>query len=87
MKAYLPYAVYAMLECNNNFSEASKKLYEEGYGERKEVEREVNQKVPSIINQIDDDYSFLENTDDFDEYIDLGAFIVGGFLILVMFLD
>jgi len=71
MKAYLPYAVYAMLECNNNFSEASKKLYEEGYGERKEVEREVNQKVPSIINQIDDDYSFLENTDDFDEYIDL----------------
>lgn len=71
MTAYLPYAVYAMLECGNNYSEAAKKLYEDGYGERKEVEREVNQKVPSVINQIDEDYSFLENIDEFDEYLEL----------------
>lgn len=35
-KAYLPYAVYAMLECNGDFKEAAKKLLNEGYGERRE---------------------------------------------------
>ena len=71
MKAYLPYAVYAILECGNDFSLASKRLYEEGYGERHEVERQINQKVPSLISLVDDDYSFLENIDDFDGYLDL----------------
>ena len=71
MTAYLPYAVYAMLECKNDFSEASKRLYEEGYGERKEVERQINQKVPSVISLIDNDYSFLENLDEHDEYLEL----------------
>lgn len=69
--AYLPYAVYAILECNKDFTEASKKLYEEGYGERKEVERQINQKVPSVVSLIDNDYSFLENLDDYDEYLEL----------------
>jgi len=71
MKAYLPYAVYALLECKNDFSEASKRLYEDGYGERKEVEREINTKTPSKISVIDDDFSFLENLSDYDEYLDL----------------
>ncbi len=35
-KAYLPYAVYAVLECNNDFSTASKQLYEAGYGDRRD---------------------------------------------------
>jgi hypothetical protein len=65
----LPYAVYAMLECNNNFSEASKKLYSEGFGDRIEVKRELNQETPSKVSLIDDDLSFLE--DDFDEYLEL----------------
>ncbi len=71
MKAYLPYAVYSLLECKNDFSIASKKLYEEGYGERKEVERQINQKVPSIISLVDNDYSFLENLEDYNEYLEL----------------
>ncbi len=69
--AYLPYAVFALLECKNDFSEAYKKLYEEGYGERREVERQINQKVPSVITQVDDDYSFLEDLDSHDEYLEL----------------
>lgn len=45
-RAYLPYAVYAMLECNGDFKEASRKLLDEGYGERRQnfgskLEREV----------------------------------------------
>jgi len=67
--SYLPYAVYTKLVCNNDFSVASKKLYEEGYGDRIELKRELNQVTPSKISLIDDDLSFLEN--DFDDYLDL----------------
>jgi hypothetical protein len=35
-KAYLPYAVYAVLECNGDFKLAAKKLLELGYGEKRE---------------------------------------------------
>jgi hypothetical protein len=33
---YLPYAVYAVLECNKDFTIASKKLYDEGFGDRRD---------------------------------------------------
>lgn len=68
-KAYLPYAVYAKLECKDDYSLASKKLYDEGYGDRVEVKRELNAKTPSKISLIDDDLSFLDG--EFDEYLDL----------------
>lgn len=35
-KAYQPYAVYAVLECNKDFKEAAKKLLALGYGEKRE---------------------------------------------------
>jgi hypothetical protein len=35
-KAYLPYAVFAMLECNGDFTQAAKKLLDLGYGEKRE---------------------------------------------------
>lgn len=69
--AYLPYAVYAVLECNNDFSEASRKLYDLGYGDRKEIEREMNAKTPSVVNLVDDDYSFLAKPEDYDDYLKL----------------
>jgi hypothetical protein len=69
MQAYQPYAVYAVLECNKDFQLASKKLYDEGYGDRKEVEREINAKVPSRISLIDSDYSFVAKPDDYEEYL------------------
>jgi hypothetical protein len=48
-KAYLPYAVYAVLECNKDFKAAARKLLDDGYGERREyygekVERELYKK-------------------------------------------
>lgn len=70
-KAYQPYAVYAILECNKDFSAASKKLYEEGYGDRHEVQRELNQSTPSRVSLIDDDYSFVATEEDFGEYLAL----------------
>ncbi|WP_343692782.1 bifunctional DNA primase/polymerase [Chitinophaga sp.] len=42
MKGYRPAAVYAMLECNNDFKEAAKKLIAEGFGEPyKKVSKDV----------------------------------------------
>lgn len=48
-KAYLPYAVFAVLECNKDFKEAARKLLDQGYGERREyygekIERELYKK-------------------------------------------
>lgn len=45
-KAYLPYAVFTMLECNGDYKCAAKKLIEMGYGEKRQqfnskIEREV----------------------------------------------
>lgn len=71
MKAYQPYAVFAFLECNKDFTEASKKLYEQGYGERKEAERDNNQKVPSRVNLVNDDFSFVATEKDFGGYLGL----------------
>ena len=34
-KGYKPFAIYALLEHNNNFSEAAKQLIKDGYGEQK----------------------------------------------------
>lgn len=34
-KAYLPYAVYAMLECDGDFRETARRLSDEGYGEKR----------------------------------------------------
>ncbi len=50
-KAYLPYAVYAMLECNGNFSEASKKLYELGYGDRRTDNTAENEDAEELLNE------------------------------------
>lgn len=73
-KAYQPYAVFAYLECNKDFSEASKKLYEMGYGDRFEAQK-PKEKSPSTrviesrINAEDDDFSFLAKPEDYNEYL------------------
>lgn len=72
-RAYLPYAVYAVLECNKNFSEASKKLYESGYGDREESL--VKEKAPSTrviqsrVNVEDDNLDFLAKPEDYLPYL------------------
>jgi hypothetical protein len=71
--AYLPYAVYAILECKKNFSEASRKLYESGYGDREEIvskeKAPSTRQIPSRINSDDDDYSFLAKPEDYNDYL------------------
>jgi hypothetical protein len=71
--AYLPYAVFAMLECNNDFSAASKKLYDLGFGEKNEPKKEETRPstraIPSRVNPTDNDYSFLAEPEDYGEYL------------------
>lgn len=70
-KAYLPYAVFAILECNGDFSAASKKLYEMGYGDREEVKKEATSTrvITSRVDVEDNDYSFLAKPSDYDSYL------------------
>lgn len=69
-KAYLPYAVFAVLECNKNFSEAAQRLYDLGYGERREeVKKESTRVISSRVNPEDGDYSFLATSADYDGYL------------------
>lgn len=70
--AYRRYAVFAMLECQGDYSLASKKLLELGYGEAKKtkkVETTSTRKVYSRIVEDDDDFSFLATPKDYDEYL------------------
>lgn len=71
--AYMPYAVFAVLECNKNFSEASKKLYELGFGERdepKEKEKPPSTRIiQSRINPDVQDMSMFATPADYDTYL------------------
>lgn len=71
MKAYLPYAVYTVLECNKDYSEASKKLFDLGYGERIE-QKEKPQSTRVIQSRIDPevkDRSFFAKPEDYNGYL------------------
>lgn len=71
-KAYLPYAVYAILECNGDFSEASRKLLEQGYGEKKEVKKESAPSTRVIKSRIDPeaaDLSSFAKPEDYENYL------------------
>lgn len=60
-KAYLPYAVYAVLECNGDFKQAARKLLDAGYGEKREfygdkLEKELYKKkmdgaTPEVLQE------------------------------------
>ncbi len=71
-KAYLPYAVFAYLECNKDFSAASGKLFELGYGEREQKDKPQQQStrvIPSRVKLDDNDYSFLATGEDYNPYL------------------
>lgn len=67
---YLPYAVYTILECNGDYSEAKKRLYDEGYGERRESVVDNITPTPTRIDVLDDDYSFLASEKDYKSDLD-----------------
>jgi hypothetical protein len=71
-KAYKPWHVFTILECNGDYSLAAKKLYDMGYGER------VKQKGPSVSAQVTEpkmppevieNLSFLTTRDDISSYL------------------
>jgi hypothetical protein len=71
-KAYLPYAVYAVLECNKDYSLAHRKLMELGFGDKPEEKKQTQESTRAIksrINPEDEDYSFLAKPADYDEYL------------------
>lgn len=73
-KAYLPYAVFAILECNKDWSAASKKLLDMGYGDKMEVaapkkEYQSTRVIQSRISEDINDLSFLAQPEDYDGYL------------------
>lgn len=68
-KSYQPYAVFAVLECNKDFKLAPIKLYEAGFGDRREALYENVPSIPSAIDLTDDDLSFLATPEDYDDYL------------------
>jgi len=71
-KAYLPYAVFAVLECNKDFSLAHKKLFELGFGDKPEENKKTQEStrvIKSRVNPEDEDFSFLATPNDYDEYL------------------
>lgn len=70
-KAYLPYAVFCVLECGKNFSDAAKKLYDLGYGDRHEIKKEPESTrvIKSRVSPNDEDYSFLASASDYDGHL------------------
>lgn len=72
-KAYLPYMVFAVLECNKNITEAARKLYELGFGDRDEPKEKApsTRVIQSRVNADDEDYSFLATPHDYDGYLQM----------------
>lgn len=71
-KAYKPYAVFAVLETDKNFSLAATKLLELGYGERKTVDKKETQSTRVIKSRIDpsvQDFSGFAKPEDYAEYL------------------
>lgn len=69
-KPYKPYAVFAMLECNGDYSQVTKKLAQMGYGDPLEKVAENRDYIPSIVDMnTDDDLSFLADDEDTEDYI------------------
>ncbi len=67
-KGYLPYAVFAILECNGDFSEAARRLYDMGYGDRREEQEKPE--VKSKIDILSDDFSFVADEVEIKDYIE-----------------
>lgn len=71
--AYLPYAVFAVLECGGDFKLAAKKLLDMGYGDK--VEPKEKEKAPSTrviqsrVNPETKDKSLFATPADYEQYL------------------
>lgn len=70
-KAYLPYAVFATLECNGDFTLAAKKLTDLGFGEKNQQKEKTQSTrvIYSRINPETKDESLFATPKDYDEYL------------------
>lgn len=70
-KAYLPYAVYAILECGGDYSAAAKKLLDLGYGEKNEPKEKApsTRVIQSRVDPQQKDKSLFATSQDYDEYL------------------
>ena len=71
--AYLPYAVFAILECNKDFVEASRKLIEMGFGDKQEAKEKPKapstRVIPSRVDPEANDKSLFATSIDYDSYL------------------
>lgn len=67
-KAYKPATVYAMLECNGDYSRAASELNAQGYGTRLTEVRKETKKDKTVV--IDDNLTFLEDETTMRAYIE-----------------
>ena len=77
-KAYKPYAVYAVLECGGDWNEAAKKLYDAGYGDRKEREKALHPEAPkefvqAKITEATELHDFVAHEKDYSDYLKMVA--------------
>jgi len=73
---YMPYAVYAVLECGGDYNAAVKRLLDEGYGERKDPEpkKKVDtRKPPSRVNLENPNFDFIAGKEDYYDQITMLA--------------
>lgn len=63
-RGYTPSGVFAILECNGDFKEAGRKLYELGYGDRSELITHKKEEVEKL-----DNWDFISKEIDENEYL------------------
>lgn len=71
-KAYKPWHVFAMLECNGDYGLAARKLYDMGYGDRGKPSQQPvlpQKSEPQIPKEVIDNLSFLTSRDDISAYL------------------
>jgi len=72
-KGYRPYAVFGVLECNSDWSECSRRLYDMGYGDRRQEKKTEQRKKEAIPEKQpitkDKALSFIADIGSIDRYL------------------
>ena len=60
-KGYSPFAVFTLLECNNDYKLAAKKVVEMGYGEKKKViDKKVSNRVNALMEIVEEENKLVD---------------------------
>ena len=69
MTPYLPYAVYAVLECNGDFNQVPLKLKAEGWGDEELVKEDLIKEVPTQVDLTQSADIYLAKPEDYKQYL------------------